>query len=282
MIDRNKMPKIQLLGDKIDKSFAKKLDEGYFKSFPSSSVKKAIERFLEKKSSCCGDFEIQDETEHGSKDEENDFQILLLAVEKIDYKTKEELNRILSQCGWYIGTENKPTKEAPFFSFVLEPKFPNENSTAEIKSKKLIEKYKIFYHISYKKFKDKILHDGLVPSLVNRQDFDHPERIYLFSDIDVAKQFAEMGYTNLLSFTKELHLRKTRNKKSGEIAADNKYQDVVSKDKDYIVAFEVDLYQMMKDGKTALLYHDNRFNEKEKAYFTQTSINPKYIKLLKI
>ena len=35
---------------------------------------------------------------------------------------------------------------------------------------------------------------------------------------------------------------------------------------------------MMKDGKTVNLYHDNRWDQSNPVFFTQNSINSKYLK----
>ena len=274
----------------MEEWYAKQLDEGYFKSYPESVVMKRIETFLKKNHSLCGHFDLyrsslSNPTKH---DEENNFQLLTLAVEKYGDEAKNKLSSELAAYGWYIGSANREISDSGerYFEISLEPKFPSDDSEIEKKSKELIEKVKIFYHVSFKKYEQKILKNGLLPSLTSRSTFEHPERIYLFTDIDIAKQFVRFHKTSLLSFTKEMNKRKI---KGGKIAKDKlapidsqkKFQDKEA-DEEPMVAFEVDLYQMMKDGKTINLYHDNRFNEKGKAYLTQNTIPPKYLKKITV
>lgn len=268
------------MGDILDETFSRQIEEGYYKSYPTEVVKRNLKNFLEKNTSEIDSFDIKDEEEFtGNGDKENDFQILYIAIEKLNNSDIEsKIKAILDQCGWYIGDKAKPDKDMPFWFFTLEPKFPVENSSIEAKSKKLIEKTKIFYHISFKKYEQKILRRGLIPSITSRQEFFHPERIYLFSDRKIAEQFAKNGYTTMLSFSKSMNIRKT---KQGTIDAEEKYQDRVKNNADLIVAFEVNLDKLLKDGKVICLYHDNRFNESGLAYFTHNSIPPKYLKLVK-
>lgn len=274
--------KLKKMGDMLEEWKAKKLDEGYFKSYPEEVVGKAVEKVLKK---------------HGYKyelfsdqDQENDFQILYLYIwkkkktdEKLDEKLTKEIENALSTCGWYIGDSD--VFDSDQFLLYLEPKYPNENSKAEEKSKQTIERVKTFYHMSFKKFLPKILKNGLVPSNLNRRDFKHPERIYLFTDRAIAKDFVEKHKTGMLSFTKEINKRKVSGGKLAKnklapIDAPEKFQDKTV-DEEPMVAFEVDLLKMMKDGKTALLYHDNRFNKTDLAYFTENTILPKYITQIK-
>lgn len=275
----NDFSKIKKMGKFLEEWKAEKLDEGYFKSYPEKVVDKTIEKVLKK---------------HGYKydlfsdqDLENDFQILYLYIwkkkktdKKLDDTVVKDIENALSVCGWYIGDNDEDGEEQ--FLLYLEPKYPNENSNASEKSKKIIEKVKTFYHVSFKKFLPKILKSGLVPSNLSRKGFNHPERIYLFTDIKIAKDFVEEHKTKMLSFTKEINKRtisggKIAKNKLAPIDAPKKFQDK-SLNEEPMVAFEVDLFKMMKEGKIVNLYHDNRFNEKDLAYFTENTIPLKYIK----
>ena len=274
----NDLTKIKKMGRMLEEWKAKRLDEGYFKSYPEEVVDKAIAKVFKKH-----DYRYDLSSD---QDLENDFQILFLYVwkknktdKKLDERLVKDIENALSVCGWYIGDNDEAGPDQ--FLLYLEPKYPNENSKASEKSKKIIEKVKTFYHVSFKKFLPKILKNGLVPSNLNRKGFKHPERIYLFTDKRIAKDFVETHKTDLLSFTKEINKRKisggkiSKNKLAA-IDAPEKFQDKLA-DEEPIVAFEVDLFRMMNDGKTVNLYHDNRFNEADLAYFTENTIPLKYI-----
>lgn len=198
-------------------------------------------------------------------------QILYLQLEKISDSTKQELDRVLKQCGWYIA-DNEYHEELESYLLHIEPKFPIENSKVEQISRKWIEKYKIFYHISFRKYEQKILKDGLSPSLSKRKEFSHPERVYLFGDRSIAEDFITLHKTDKIQYAKEVGRRKNRHTGTD---ADKEFQDSSMGD---MIGFEVNLYQMMKDGRTINLYHDNRWDANNPVFFTQNTINPKYLK----
>ena len=259
---------VKKMGDEVENDIVKLLDEGYFKSYPTETTKRALVKKLKQNHV---DFILHSADEIGDEDAFNDLQILYLQVREFSDNLKEEIEDVLDQFGWYIA-DKEFYNDANQYVIHIEPKFPIENSNVEAFSKKVIEHYKMFYHVTFKKYEQKILKDGLTPSLSKRQEFNHPERVYLFGDKRIALDFINIHKTTKLQYAKNLAKRKNRN--TGADALD-KYQD---KSMSEIIGFKVNLYQMMKDGKTANLYHDNRWDQSNPVFFTQNTINPKYLK----
>lgn len=256
------------LGEIVEENIAKLLDEGYFKSYPVEPTKRAIEKALQKSSI---DYKLVAADEIDDKDEYNDLQILYLQIESFSDETKDALEPTLKQCGWYIA-DAEYHSEFDSYLIHIEPKFPIENSKVKKISEQWINKFKLFYHVTFKKNRNNILKSGLSPSLSKRREFNHPERVYLFGDKSIAEDFVKLHETSKLQYAKDFSRRKDR--KTGEDAKE-KYQDSeLSK----MICFQVDLDKMMKDGKTVSLYHDNRWDTTNPVFFTQNTINPKYLK----
>lgn len=268
----------------LDESHANLVAEGFFKSYPNDVVERTIKDLLNKERDLCGYFDIYPSSvaDPSMHDKENDFQIITLATERFNNTLKEKISKKLDLCGWYISDTYREISDGGehYFATIIEPKYPNDAKNARLKSDKTIDKVKIFYHISFKKFENKILSNGLLPSISSRKQFYHPDRVYLFSDKDVAKEFVLFHKTTHLSFTNAMNKRKTKHG-TNVIDADDRYQDKESK-KEPIVAFEVNLKKMKDDGREITIFHDNRFNEKDLAYFTQNYIPPKYLKKMEV
>lgn len=262
------------MGDVVEENITKLLNEGYFKSYPTEIVKRTLDKKLrqisdESKSSF--EFILNTADEIDDEDAFNDLQNLYLQITEFSKVIKEKIENVLDQCGWYIA-DVEHHKDIGQYMVYIEPKFPIENSKVDKISKKWIEQYKIFYHVSFKKYEEKILKNGLSPSLSKRREFEHPERVYLFGDKLIAKDFITLHKTDKIKYAKEIGRRKVRNTSKD---ADEKHQDPSMSN---MIGFEVDLFQMMKDGKTINLYHDNRWDKNSPVFFTQNTINPKYLK----
>ena len=241
------------------------IEEGYFKSFPTETVIKDLIRALGKTGLSNGvDFDIITEDQLGQADLYNDLEIIRLivvasATEGVDFSIKP----VLARDGWYLSTV---VKEPNVFTFICEPKFPISNDRVFEVSRKLISKYETFYHCTFRKYARKIKTNGLVPSFGGRSEFAHPERIYLFTDMEVAFEF---GGVSLDGETECILKRKVR-----QHDAIQKYQDHHDMD---VVVFEVDLKRLIDDGCKISLYHDNRWDATSPVFFTVNSIKPAYL-----
>ena len=251
--------------DVYDQRFAKLIEEGYFKSFSSEVVKKDVIKTL----SVAGltedvDFEIVGEDELSSPDLCNDMEIFHLAFASKPPKTLvTKIESLLARDGWYLSA-TIPGEDS--FTFICEPTFPISNDHVSGISRRLILKYKKFYHCTFRKYARRIITNGLIPSFGGRSEFIHPERIYLFTNKSMAFKF---GDVSLDDETERLLKRKVRGRDAPE-----KYQDDNEKD---IVVFEVNLKKMLDDGNKINLYHDNRWDPSSPVFFTVNSIKPAYL-----
>ena len=253
-----KHPRLRKMGDIVEENMVRLLDEGYFESFPTSTVKRNIEATLQKACYSTKDYTLQSEY-----DKENDIDLLVLAT-RYSFKDSDEwwsMKALLNQCGWYFSDELSE-KRLNAYSVYIEPKYPIKSDNIEAFSKQTIGNYGIFYHVTFKKYEDKILKNGLTPSFSMRPEFEHPERVYLFAKREDANEF-------------------TLSHKAMD--ADGEHTKRVNKGidtSDYeVVMLEVDLQKAWDDGKHVRLYHDNRFDERP-IYFTSNTIHPKYIRIL--
>ena len=205
------------------------------------------------------------------KDNINDIQTIVLTTDNLVFADHIDVSieRVLLQCGWYAG--DKAT-DGRIVEISLEPRYPIVNDRVGSFSAWTISHIKTFYHVTFKKYAEKILRNGLQPSFTRRGEFYHPERIYLFGDKTTAIHFLEHQELDY-DLQSRVNTRKIGN--SGR-TADIKYQNGVSKG---MVLLKVNLKQMLNDGKLAKLYHDNRWDADSLVFFTQTSINPKYIEI---
>ena len=250
-----KSPRLKKMGNIVEENMIRLLDEGYFKSFPTSVVKRNIEKELQKAGYSSGDYTLQ--VDH---DKENDIDLLVFATH-YSFKDSDErwnIKALLNQCGWYFSDE-LPEEQADAYSAYIEPRYPIDSGNIEEFSKQVIGNYGTFYHVTFKKYEDKILKNGLVPSFSRRPEFEHPERIYLFARKKDAHQFAMLhkAVDSYAEYTKMV----------------NKGVDSSNYE---IVMLEVDLQKAWDDGKHVHLYHDNRYDESP-VYFTSNTIHPKYI-----
>ena len=182
---------------------------------------------------------------------------------------ERDISRILNLCGWYIGDKKKAGEK---YLISLEPRFPTQSTKAEKFSAKVIVKFKTFYHVSFGKYREKILSFGLIPSNTSRREFFHPERIYLFGELDDARAFLEIHRHEPI--TREINQRRVRNT---DKLADIRYQPI---DPSELCVFAVDLSSCVDSGRNVVLYHDNRWHgDAESVFFTQNTIPPQYVTL---
>lgn len=185
-INADNVPK--KMGQLVEENIGRLLDEGYFKSYPTDVFQRTLEKFLKSKDI---DYIISLDVDLPDSDKFNDYPLMYLQTEmELKDQNKARMEKILEQCGWYIA-DSDVADGLDSFCYILEPKFPIDNSKVAEFSEKIIQKYKTFYHISFRKYEEKILKNGLVPSLSKRNEFNHPERVYLFSDSRIAKDFIE-------------------------------------------------------------------------------------------
>lgn len=243
---------------------------------------------------------VEDVSFERVSDPKNDIDILNVAfvsLSKDFSKNKEDLKQELHNVwehgfnlhGWFLGSiwkDNVGGKEKTVASF--EPKYPLENDKIDERTREEIKKFKKFYHVSFPKYRQKILKNGLIPSISHRKDFMYPERLYLFGRKELADVFADYHFKTKKGIEQKYDaqiLRVKGGKDKQNKIADMKFQTV----SDEIDVYEVDLERMLSDGKKKIrLYHDNRFfvlgknAEKDKtsaAFFTYNQIDPKYVSL---
>ena len=269
------------------KSIAELLDEGLIHSYPTKNVISQLKSCFNKAKNqdVLIGYKLVDDEQDKLSDREL-FGIQFAFKQKMDLKDFQNkyLNRDLSLLGWYIGNVSHREVELSdgvldtvFFYF--EPRYPLESDKVEKFSKNLIEKHRFFYHMTFAKFESSISKNGLVPHSSDRKDFFYPERIYLFTESDFAKMFA-----NYHLFDKEgvAHRRKI------ELRLDRKTKKIANldfqkKDEDILI-YKIDLQALLRSGKEVALYHDNRFTEPDadtiSAVFTYNTIPSKYLELL--
>ena len=279
-------------------TFSELLDEGLIRSYPTKNFTAQLQAAFEhaKAENAIVGFKMLKDASlidvHSDKDSVS-IQFMLSDGFSLDDLETDYLSRDLVLFGWYIGNKAKkverikskrwPHRLIPIEThiFVFEPKFPLDNEAAKKFSEKTIAKYKVFYHMTFEKFKQKIEKNGLVPNFSDREHFKYPERIYLFTDKDFAEQFARYHVTpepyGGKKHKDEIEKRKIGN--TGEFA-NLKYQ---KKDQDILI-YEVDLEKLAKSGKEVLLYHDSRTHEPNAsditAVFTYNTIPTKFLKLI--
>lgn len=263
---------IRKMSDVVDAGLVKLLNEGEFKSYPADIVKMQLERWWFSKVGEKNDdffFKIVPDLE---TDLVNDIQVLVLTTdcpELKDEKANEQIGGILRRSGWYIGDA---ATDGKIVQLSLEPRYPIVNNRVTAFSARTIDLIKTFYHVTFKKYVEKIMRNGLQPSFTKRREFYHPERIYLFGDVELAVDFLNNQSDDAV-LQAVMTVRKIGN--SGK-TADLKYQDKTCKSMTLLC---VDLKQMQDDGKTVKLYHDNRWDADSPVFFTQNSINPEYIRV---
>lgn len=270
------------------KTIAELLDEGLLHSYPTkNAISQLKSAFLTAKNEdVLIGYKVVSDTQDVFSDREL-FGIQCAFKQEMDLRDfeKEYLKRDLSLLGWYVGNishrqvqlNRNATLETVIFYF--EPKYPLESDKVEELSKKLIEKHKYFYHMTFAKFEPKISREGLVPHSADRRDFFYPERIYFFTEKDFANMFA-----NYYLFDREgvAHRRKI------ELRLDRKTKKIANldfqKENEDLLIYKVDLLSLVKSGKEISLYHDNRFTEPSddvvSAVFTYNTIPPKYVELV--
>ena len=257
---------LKKFGPIVDANTTKLVNEGFFKSFPTSVVKKEVEKIL--LSSGVTNAALDED-----EDEQNENNILVLSCPE-DSLTSEfmvSLRSKLRQCGWYIADEWMD-EESGNKGLSIEPKYPSSGELTKELTRAVVSTYKQFYHVTPAANEWKVMKQGLVPSNSNRDEFEHPDRIYLFATEGDAQDFAALhkGDNKYHDHVKKVNTRKIGN--TGEIA---KPEHQLNKDYELTI-FKVDLFAMFKDGKSFDLYHDNRYDSRP-VYFTTTSIYPRYL-----
>ena len=280
---------LEAFNDNSIESASKILLEGMWLTYPTDVVKKWFVKFFEdkKRQGIVFSYEIETMEDEGG---ESTYPILLIScTASMAFDPKMIFESRISYFGWYVGKQidkdvvDEVGNYNKFLAYVIEPRFPIENSIVEKYTKKVIDQTPngIFYHATFAKFADDVRLVGLQPNNSKRDVFIYPDRIYLFDNIDSMRQFCTVHITSKLSHGELEHTIQTNKRfignsigeKKTPIVADAKYQDPSAG----MVCFSVNLKQMWDDGKLIRLYHDNRFGDAGTAYFTQNSIPAKYL-----
>ena len=91
------------LGDVVEENIAKLLDEGYFKSYPTETVKNLLDKKLKQISNelkISFNFELNTADEIDDKDPFNDLQVIYLQISDFPDNLKKRIEDSLDQCGW--------------------------------------------------------------------------------------------------------------------------------------------------------------------------------------
>lgn len=269
----------------------KPLNEGMLRSYPVENVEKWL-RGLMDEGQAKGQvfsFEIEkDESLNGGN------SLPLLRVEVTSVSTFQLASRIKSKLqffGWYVGDLESHTLDIPeriiqTQVFIIEPVYPIENEKVDDYTRKVVASAKngVFYHVTFSNLIPKIAVRGLVPSTQKRNMFNHPDRNYLFRTLRSAKHFAKF-HTNTRQddvYGTQEHERKintrwignTRGKDTPPVKADDAYQNPTPG----VSIISVNVSEMLEDSRPFKLYHDNRYEPINTAFFTTCSIPPKYLK----
>lgn len=267
------------------------LNEGILKSYPAENVEKWLRGLMAEGQSkgLVFTFEIEkDESLKGGN------TIPLLLVEVTSVSTFQLASRIKSKLqffGWYVGdleshTLNMPYRIVQTQSFTLEPAYPIETGKVDDYTREVVDSTPngVFYHVTFSNLVPKIMIRGLVPSNQKRNMFDHPDRTYLFKNLKSAKRFANFhtvaeeddGY-GTLEHERKINTRwigNTKGKDTPPERADDAYQHP----NPGVIIFSVDVVGMLEDSRPLKLYHDNRYEPVNTAFFTTNSIPPRYLK----
>lgn len=170
--------------------------------------------------------------------------------------------------------------------FTLEPAYPIETGKVDDYTREVVDSTPngVFYHVTFSNLVPKIMIRGLVPSNQKRNMFDHPDRTYLFKNLKSAKRFAnyhtvaeeDEGY-GTLEHERKINTRwigNTKGKDTPPERADDAYQHP----NPGVIIFSVDVVGMLEDSRPLKLYHDNRYEPVNTAFFTTNSIPPRYLK----
>lgn len=297
--DSQNCEQLLVMSEAIEYTFAKRLDEGLIKSYPDINVFKELLKALDKvmkRSWMKGVVFLRGEDANGKPIEVDTFrssyrydkvndpllQMISLKINRTSFeKIEKDMKRLLEQCGWFIGDNLESDDNKDELHILLEPKFPIDNDRIDSFSNETINRVKVFYHVTFAKYAEKIRLFGLIPSNTSRNEFFHPERIYLFGSRKDASEFMKM---HGIPDSKENNDAKRINAKyvgdTGELAP-KEYQPA-EEDSDKMVMFTINLLQCLKDGKLVKLYHDPHWLDDTGndggAYFTQNMIPGKYIK----
>lgn len=267
--------------------------EGLIMSYPASKIEEFIEKIIQKGIDS-GEVHRVGIEENEDSPGGNTHPVLGLwivggvtFVARLEYMLKDKLKFY----GWYVGEhrEKQIKMESRFETlhvFTIEPIFPIENSKNMEFTIKTVNSAKtgLFYHVAFSNDVPDILKFGLHSMPSTSPSFTHPDRVYLFNDLDEARSFVDF-YVNkgqldilgTLEREKQVNTRMIGNStKTGNTPkpANEKYQQHENRG---VAILSVDLKKMLEDGKSIRLYHDNRYQPEHVAYFTDRSIPPKYI-----
>lgn len=249
-------------------------------------IRKKIESEI--KNGTVVDYRIESKSE---TEKENTYPILRISCVTNGLFDLESFLKIrLPYYGWYVGFFKSNLKKiddgiVDMQTCLVEPKIPSNDRDVSEYTEMVVSGSDAFYHVTRSRFADKIERTGLIPSKTDpivsddgstkKMRFDHPDRIYLFSDLGWANEYAKIllspeSVGGRLEQTNELNKRFSGN----GFEADARYQDPNAG----IVIFSVDLKRLLRDGRPIHLYHDDRAGINGVAYFTMNPIPPKYLK----
>lgn len=160
----------------------------------------------------------------------------------------DDKNKLIFKWNEFIDYE-KYLNSYKVFELCLEPKFDNKIDIID----------GIFYHVTEKRYVDKILKNGLIPKSKNSKT-SHPERIYLSSDIQYSLEYIQ---------TKKSYYRTSNGSaKIGKHIVQN------LKEVEFVI-LEIDL-----TGYKIVCYNDPNYIDK--GIYTYDNISPKRIKIANI
>ena len=232
---------------------AESLDEGLVKSYPEKHFIRCLKAALQKAvdSSWIIGYKFM---QNDYKDPQSDFgyvtiQFILSPGYSIDDFESKDIAHALDYCGWFAGSKTKRSirfKDGvkTVHEWTFEPRFPTETSNADKFTKDVIAKYSKLYHVTFEKFRQRIERDGLVPIASKRKDFEHPDRVYLFTSEQTALQFAKYHLENPKGVAHKIDIELSKIGRNGNLA-DMKYQQL---DQDLLI-YEVNLKSLAKSGK---------------------------------
>jgi len=261
------------------------------KSYPVENVEKWIRELMEEgtKKKMVFTFEIEkDESLNGG----NTIPLLRLEVTSVPiFQLTSRIKDKIQFFGWYVGDMESrlvdmSNRILQIQTFLFEPAFPIETEKVDDYTRKVVDSTPngVFYHVTFSNFIKKIKTRGLVPSNQKRNSFTHPDRIYLFKTLKKAKYFAKYHINTgqddvygTLEHERKINthwIGNTRGKDTPPKKAATSYQNPNTG----VIIISVDLAGMLKDSRPLKLYHDNRYEPVNTAFFTPNSIPPKYLK----
>lgn len=277
--------------DENFKNYFKETEKYRKFSYPAESVKTLLENYLDENKNLFGISWSSVESIHDVKTDRKVLILEMFGDMSFLLTFSTNLSNKLMEVGWNLTVEHEKynfdvsANPKSMYYVILDSEWMEADDEHPLKIPS--DKIKFlcsdkFFHVSFSKFENKILKNGLIPMETKRSRFLSPKRTYFFKNYGIADRFMRQ-HVNLDLFGNNLEyvqhmvkmntIKKMDKKTNTIVDVPLKFQD----EKIGMVLFSVDLKKIVNDGKTIYLDSDTKFTDSDYSYFTCENISPEYI-----